>query len=87
MMGTGMGKKHGMGMEKAKEHYEALMAALAAIGMTLAEFEEKMNGGEEMEEEEEGYEDEGESSEEEMKTKADKAKVALIVARMKGKEK
>jgi hypothetical protein len=78
MMGKGK-------MEAAKMHYEALMAALAALGMSLADFEEKMSG-EGMEEGEEGDEYE-EGEEMPMKKPIDKAKVAVIVARMKNKMK
>ena len=78
-------------MEAAKAHYEALMAALAALGMDLMEFHEKMGSAEmpEMEEGEEyaesGEEEEGEEMAE--KKPIDKAKVAVIVARMKNKMK
>ncbi len=78
------GKMHGKKMEEAKMHYEALMQALAAIGMSLAEFEDKMEGGEEMEDGEEYGEEEGE---EEGPKPMDKGKVAIIVARMKNKMK
>lgn len=79
------GKMHGGGkMEKAKMHYEALMQALAAIGMSLAEFEDQMESGKE-EGEEEGYEEE--EGEEEGPKPMDKGKVAIIVARMKNKMK
>jgi hypothetical protein len=85
-----MKEMHGKGkMEAAKMHYEALMAALAALGMSLAEFEEQM-GGEEPEDGEEYAESEESSEEgEEMAEKKpiDKAKVAVIVARMKNKMK
>ena len=81
-----MMEMHGKGkMEAAKMHYEALMAALAALGMSLADFEEKMSG-EGMEEGEEGDEYE-EGEEMPMKKPIDKAKVAVIVARMKNKMK
>lgn len=89
MMGKMMGKG-GSEMEKAKEHYDALMAILDGMEMSLAEFEEKMKGAEPEGEDEEGEmesEDEAYPAEEPMKPKMDKAKVALIVARMKGKEK
>lgn len=74
-------------MEAAKAHYDALMAALAALGMDLMEFHEKMGKGEmpEMEEEGEEYAEEGEEMAE--KKPIDKAKVAVIVARMKNKMK
>jgi hypothetical protein len=84
-----MKEMHGKGkMESAKMHYEALMAALAALGMSLAEFEEQM-GGEESEEGEEYAEgsEEGEGEEMPMKKPMDKAKIAVIVARMKNKMK
>lgn len=77
------GKMHGESMKEAKMHYEALMEALAAIGMSLAEFEDKMEG--------EGEEEEGgeyeEPSEEKGPKPMDKGKVAIIVARMKNKMK
>lgn len=74
-------------MEAAKAHYDALMAALAALGMDLMEFHEKMGAGEmpEMKEEGEEYAEEGEEMAE--KKPIDKAKVAVIVARMKNKMK
>jgi hypothetical protein len=82
-----MMEMHGKGkMEAAKMHYEALMAALAALGMSLADFEEKMSG-EGMEEGEEYEEGEEEGEEMPMKKPIDKAKVAVIVARMKNKMK
>lgn len=82
-------------MKEAKMHYDALMECLDGMGMALDDFKAKMIGGEEapeMEEEEESeapemgeqgdeYTDEQESG----KKPVDKAKVALIVARMKGK--
>lgn len=77
-------------MEAAKAHYDALMAALAALGMDLMEFHEKMGEGEmpEMEDGEE-YAEESEDEGEEMEgpKPVDKAKVAVIVARMKNKMK
>ena len=84
-------KMHGEGkMEAAKMHYQALMEALAAIGMSLAEFEDQMEGEKAGEEEVGEYEepasDEGEM-EGEKKMPIDKAKVAVIVARMKNKMK
>lgn len=74
-------------MKEAKMHYDALLEVLAALGMSLAEFEEQMSGGEM--EEPEGYEEEGEEEEgEEMPKPMNKGKVAIIVARMKnGKKK
>lgn len=77
-------------MEAAKMHYEQLMAALAALGMDLMEFHEKMGEGEmpempEMEDEGEEYAEEGEEIE--GPKPVDKAKVAVIVARMKNKMK
>lgn len=77
-------------MEAAKMHYEQLMAALAALGMDLMEFHEKMGEGEmpempEMEDEGEEYAKEGEEME--GPKPVDKAKVAVIVARMKNKMK
>jgi hypothetical protein len=78
-------------MEAAKAHYDALMAALAALGMDLMEFHEKMGQGEmpemEGEESEEGYEEEGEGEEMAEKKPLDKAKIAVIVAKMKNKMK
>lgn len=72
-----------MKMKAAKMHYEALMQALAALGMSLAEFEDEMNS--ESEPESESYEEGEAGEEEEMKEKKplDKGKVAIIVARMK----
>lgn len=72
-------------MKEAKMHYDALLEVLAGLGMSLADFEEQMSGGEM--EEPEGYEEEeGEESEEEegeeMPKPMDKGKVAIIVARM-----
>jgi predicted translin family RNA/ssDNA-binding protein len=82
-----MKEMHGKGkMEAAKMHYEALMAALAALGMSLAEFEDQM-GGEEPEEGEEYAEASEEGEEMAEKKPIDKAKVAVIVARMKNKMK
>lgn len=76
-------------MSAAKMHYEELMAILAALGMTLAEFEDQMEG----ESEEEGGEYE-EPSEDEMekgpmmeKKMPSPSKVAIIVAKMKNKKK
>lgn len=84
MMGKGK-------MEQAKMHYEALMAALAALGMSLGEFEDQMEGEKPSEEESGEYEEpmgeESESEEMPMKKPMDKAKVAVIVARMKNKMK
>lgn len=78
-------------MKAAKGHYEALMAALAALGMDLMEFKEKMDEGEEPEMENGGEEDSGEMESEDngmpMKKPMDKAKVAVIVARMKNRMK
>lgn len=86
-------KMHGDKMKAAKMHYEQLMAALAAIGMSLAEFEDQMEGEKAGEEEGGDYEEPmGEESEDEgeqmpEKKPMDKAKVAVIVARMKNKMK
>jgi hypothetical protein len=76
------GKMHGKGLEKAKMHYDMLMEALSALGMSLAEFEDQMESGEEMEEGEE-YGEEGEKAPKPM----DKGKIAIVVARMKNKMK
>jgi hypothetical protein len=78
------GKMHGKKMDEAKMHYEALMEVLAAIGLSLAEFEEKMEKPE-MEESEEGGEEYGEEMPE--KKPMDKGKIAIIVAKMKNKMK
>lgn len=67
-------------MKSAKMHYEALMEALAALGMSLAEFEDEMKG---KESESEDYEESEEGEEMPSKKPLDKAKVAVIVARMK----
>ena len=72
-------------------HYDALMQALAALGISLAEFEDQMEGeGAEEEggeyEEPMGMEDESEE-EAPMKKMPDKSKVAIIVAKMKNKQK
>jgi len=76
-------------METAKMHYEQLMAALAALGMDLMEFHEKMGEGEmpEIEWGEEYAEESEDEGEEEGPKPVDKAKVAVIVARMKNKMK
>jgi hypothetical protein len=82
-----MKEMHGKGkMEAAKMHYDALMAALAALGMSLADFEDQM-GGEEMEDGEEYAEGSQDGEEMEAKKPINKAKVAVIVARMKNKMK
>lgn len=85
-MGMGKGK-----MEAAKHHYDMLMEALAALGMSLAEFEDQVEGEKAGEEEGGDYEEPSgeENGEEEMPMKKplDKAKVAVIVARMKNKMK
>jgi hypothetical protein len=75
-------------MKQAKMHYDALMQALAALGMSIAEFEDQMEG-EGMEEEGGEYEEPmGEESEESpMKKMPNKSKVAIIVAKMKNKQK
>lgn len=74
---------HGDKMEKAKMHYDMLMEALAALGMSLGEFEDQMEG-------EKSGEEEGGDYEEPMgeeKKPMDKGKVAIIVAKMKNKMK
>lgn len=73
-------------MDEAKMHYDALMASLDKLGMSLGEFEDKMEG--EGEEEEGGdYKepmDEGEGEGMGMRHGApDKTKIALIIAKMK----
>ena len=76
-------------MSAAKMHYEQLMAALAALGMSLEQFQDQMEGEEpeEMEEEmEEESEGEGMASEG-MKKMPSPSKVAIIVAKMKNKKK
>lgn len=78
-------------MSAAKMHYEQLMAALAALGMSLEQFQDQMEGEEpeEMEEESEG-EEESESkgmASEGMKKMPSPSKVAIIVAKMKNKKK
>jgi hypothetical protein len=75
-------------MGAAKMHYQALMEALAALGLSLAEFEDQMEGEGSEEEGGEYEEPMGEDGEEdEEKKPIDKAKVAVIVARMKNKMK
>lgn len=76
------GKMHGKKMEEAKMHYSQLMSLLAAIGMSLSEFEDMMEG-----EKEEGGEEEGYEGEESSKPGMDKGKIAIIVAKMKNKMK
>lgn len=77
-----------MKMEQAKMHYEALMSALAALGMSLAEFEDEMNGnGIEKESDEEYGEEMEEGEDMPMKKPMNRAKVAVIVAKMKNKMK
>lgn len=82
---------HGDKMKMAKMHYEQLMAALAALGLSLSEFEDQMEGEKPGEEEGGEYEEPSgeEDGSEEMPAKKpmDKAKVAVIVARMKNKMK
>lgn len=72
-------------MAAAKMHYEQLMAALAALGMSLEQFQDQMEGEEpeEMEEESEGEE----MASEGMKKMPSPSKVAIIVAKMKNKKK
>lgn len=77
------GKMHGKKMKEAKMHYQALMDVLAAIGLSLAEFEDQM----EKPEMEEGEEEGEEYGEEEAPKPMDKGKVAIIVAKMKNKMK
>jgi len=78
---------HGKGkMEAAKQHYEMLMEALGALGMSLAEFEDQMEG-EKAGEEEGGEYEEPMGDDEEAPKPIDKSKVAIIVARMKNKMK
>lgn len=80
-------------MAEAKMHYDALMEVLDSMGMALEEFKEEMAGTsepaemEQSPEEAEYVSEEDESEEEGASKPADKAKVALIVARMKGKMK
>jgi predicted phage tail protein len=78
-------------MKKAKMHYEALMQALAALGISLAEFEEQMDEGseegEEYGEEMGGEEEESEEAPMAGKKGPDKSKVAVIIAKMKNKMK
>jgi hypothetical protein len=69
-------------MQQAKMHYDELMAILSAIGLSLAEFEDQMEG-EGMEEEGEEYE---EPMEEEESPEGKKGKIAIIVAKMKNKK-
>ena len=72
-------------------HYDQLMAALAALGMSLAEFQDQMDSEEpeEMEEESEGeeYSKGMEEAPEGVKKMPSKAKIAIIVAKMKNKKK
>lgn len=78
---------HGKGkMEAAKQHYEMLMEALSALGLSLAEFEDQMEGEKAGQEEGDEYE-EPMGDEEEAPKPIDKSKVAVIVARMKNKMK
>jgi Sec-independent protein translocase protein TatA len=79
-------------MKEAKMHYDALMEVLDTLGMGLEDFQEQMGSmGEEASEmdeyAEESMGEEEEEEEEGQKKPMDKAKVALIVARMKGKMK
>jgi len=78
-------------MKEAKMHYDALMDVLDTLGMGLEDFQEQLGSmGEEASEMEEYAEEAGEEEEgqeEGQKKPMDKAKVALIVARMKGKMK
>ena len=79
---------HEKKMEAAKMHYEALMSALAVLGLSLAEFEDQMEG--EKPGEEEGGEYEEPMGEEEgmgHKKGMDKGKIAVIVAKMKNGKK
>lgn len=69
-------------MQQAKMHYDELMAILSAIGLSLAEFEDQMEG-EGMEEEGGEYE---EPMEEEESPEGKKGKIAIIVAKMKNKK-
>lgn len=80
---------HGKGkMEAAKHHYEMLMEELGALGLSLAEFEDQMEGEKAGEEEGGEYEEPmGDEEEAPMKKPVDKNKVAIIVARMKNKMK
>lgn len=76
-------------MKTAKMHYDALMEALAAIGISLAQFEDQIES-EKLGEEEGGEYQEPMDEEEESpisKKPMDKSKIAVIVARMKNKEK
>lgn len=75
-------------MKEAKMHYSQLMSILAALGMSLSDFEDEMEG----EKEEEGYsesegEDMEESASEEGPKPMDKGKIAIIVAKMKNRMK
>lgn len=78
-------------MSEAKMHYEQLMAALAALGMSLDQFQEEIDSQEpeEMEEGSEGeeYSDGMEEAPEGMRKMPSKAKIAIIVAKMKNKKK
>lgn len=82
---------HGDKMKMAKMHYEELMSALAALGMTLAEFEDQMEGEKPSEEEGGSYQEpmgeEDQDEEASSKKPVNKAKVAIIVAKMKNKMK
>lgn len=75
---------HGDKMEKAKMHYDMLMEALDAMGMSLAEFEDQMEGEKPGEEEGGDYE---EPMGGEGKKPMDKGKIAIVVAKMKNKMK
>ena len=72
-------------MKQAKMHYDELMSILAALGLSLGEFEDQMEG-EGSEEEGGEYEepmDEEEGGEEEEAPMGKKGKIAVIVAKMK----
>lgn len=80
-----------MKMHEAKMHYDALMEILSMLGLSLAEFEDQMEG-EGSEEEGGDYEEpsgEEPSEEEPMveKKMPSRSKVAIIVAKMKNKNK
>lgn len=77
-----------MEMKAAKSHYEQLMAELEKLGMSLSEFEEQIGGMEAESEMEEDYEEEGEDMmSPEGKDGPDKAKIAIMIGKLKKKPK
>jgi hypothetical protein len=76
-------------MSAAKMHYEQLMSALAALGMSLEQFQDEMDSEEPEEMEEEGgeYSEGMEEAPEGVKQMPSKSKIAILVAKMKNKKK